>query len=66
MVSFLSGVLRDEKGNDPKPAVVEAIFDRIQFTEDCEKAALAHLCQSIEDCKFTKLGARILYFPGVK
>jgi len=66
MLSFLSGVLRDEGGYDFKRAVVEAIFDMIQFIGDCKEAALAHLCEFIEDCEFTKLSVRILHLLGVE
>lgn len=82
MLSFLSGVLRDEGGYDFKHAVVEAIFDMIKFIKDCREAgtsaggnvmlrtlirvALAHLCEFIEDCEFTKLSVRILHLLGVE
>lgn len=64
MLAFLSGVLRDEGGYDFKRAVVEAIFDMIRFISDCKEAALAHLCEFIEDCEFTKLSVRILHVLG--
>jgi coatomer protein complex subunit gamma len=38
MLSFLSGVLRDEGGYDFKHAVVEAIFDMVKFIKDCREA----------------------------
>jgi coatomer subunit gamma len=38
MLSFLSGVLRDEGGYDFKRAVIEAIFDMIKFIADCKEA----------------------------
>ncbi|PWN89809.1 putative coatomer gamma-2 subunit [Acaromyces ingoldii] len=66
MLGFLSGVLRDEGGYEFKRAVVEAIFDMIQFIGDCKEAALAHLCEFIEDCEFTKLSVRILHLLGVE
>ena len=37
MLSFLSGVLRDEGGYDFKRAVVEAIFDMIKYISDCKE-----------------------------
>ncbi|CAO1633971.1 unnamed protein product [Parajaminaea phylloscopi] len=64
MLAFLSGVLRDEGGYEFKRAVVEAIFDMIRFIADCKEAALAHLCEFIEDCEFTKLSVRILHVLG--
>lgn len=38
MLTFLSGVLRDEGGYDFKRAVVEAIFDMIKFIGDSKEA----------------------------
>ncbi|KAJ3473723.1 hypothetical protein NLI96_g12856 [Meripilus lineatus] len=66
MLSFLSGVLRDEGGYDFKRAVVEAIFDMIHFIGDCKEQALSHLCEFIEDCEFTKLSVRILHLLGLE
>ena len=66
MLSFLSGVLRDEGGYDFKRAVVEAIFDMIKFISECKDKALIHLCEFIEDCEFTKLSVRILHLLGVE
>ncbi|KAF5392451.1 hypothetical protein D9757_002281 [Collybiopsis confluens] len=66
MLSFLSGVLRDEGGYDFKRAVVEAMFDMIKFIKDSKEQALAHLCEFIEDCEFTKLSVRILHLLGME
>ncbi|KAE9409206.1 coatomer subunit gamma [Gymnopus androsaceus JB14] len=66
MLTFLSGVLRDEGGYDFKRAVVEAMFDMIKFIQDCKEQALAHLCEFIEDCEFTKLSVRILHLLGME
>ncbi|GAA5823565.1 hypothetical protein JCM11251_000682 [Rhodosporidiobolus azoricus] len=66
MLNFLSGVLRDEGGYDFKRAVVEAIFDMIKFISDSKEAALAQLCEFIEDCEFTKLSVRILHLIGIE
>lgn len=66
MLTFLSGVLRDEGGYDFKRAVVEAIFDMIKFISDSKESALAQLCEFIEDCEFTKLSVRILHLLGVE
>jgi hypothetical protein len=38
MLTFLSGILRDEGGYDFKKAVVEAIFDMIRFISDSKEA----------------------------
>ncbi|KAK4555363.1 coatomer subunit gamma [Recurvomyces mirabilis] len=66
MLSFLSGILRDEGGFDFKRAVVESIFDLIKFVPESKEEALAHLCEFIEDCEFTKLAVRILHLLGME
>ncbi|ROW16462.1 hypothetical protein VPNG_02695 [Cytospora leucostoma] len=66
MLQFLSGILRDEGGYDFKRAVVESMFDLIKFVPDSKEEALAHLCEFIEDCEFTKLAVRILHLLGVE
>ncbi|GAB5592979.1 coatomer subunit gamma [Umbelopsis nana] len=66
MLTFLSGILRDEGGYDFKRAVVEAIFDLVKYITDSRDTALAHLCEFIEDCEFTKLSVRILHVLGVE
>ncbi|CAD6891270.1 unnamed protein product [Tilletia laevis] len=66
MLGFLSSVLRDEGGYEFKRAVVEAIFDMVRFIGECKEAALAHLCEFIEDCEFTKISVRILHLLGVE
>ncbi|KAI0931383.1 hypothetical protein AcW1_001205 [Taiwanofungus camphoratus] len=66
MLSFLSGVLRDEGGYEFKRAVVEAMFDMIKFIGECKEQALSHLCEFIEDCEFTKLSVRILHLLGAE
>lgn len=64
MLSFLADVLRDEGGYEFKRAVVEAIFDMVRTAGSSKEAALAHLCEFIEDCEFTKLSVRILHLLG--
>ncbi|KAI9222398.1 adaptin N terminal region-domain-containing protein [Blastocladiella britannica] len=66
MLTFLSGVLRDEGGYEYKKAVVEAMFDLVQRMPECLESALAHLCEFIEDCEFTKLAVRVLHFIGTE
>lgn len=66
MLTFLSGILRDEGGYDFKRAVVESMFDLIKFVPDSKEEALAHLCEFIEDCEFTKLAVRILHLIGLE
>lgn len=83
MLTFLSGILRDEGGYEFKRSVVESMFDLIKFVpgskEDGKSCAdneikgrpltiiaLAHLCEFIEDCEFTKLSVRILHLLGVE
>lgn len=66
MLAFLSSVLRDEGGYDFKRAVVEAMFDMVKYVGECKDQALAHLCEFIEDCEFTKLSVRILHLLGME
>lgn len=66
MLAFLSGILRDEGGYEFKRAVVESMFDLIKFVPDSKEDALAHLCEFIEDCEFTKLAVRILHLLGIE
>ncbi|KAL2757756.1 hypothetical protein ACRALDRAFT_1047744 [Sodiomyces alcalophilus JCM 7366] len=66
MLAFLSSILRDEGGYEFKRAVVESMFDLIKFVPDSKEDALAHLCEFIEDCEFTKLAVRILHLLGVE
>ncbi|CAL5872691.1 uncharacterized protein PFLUO_LOCUS6958 [Penicillium psychrofluorescens] len=66
MLTFLSGILRDEGGYEFKRTVVESMFDLIKFVPDSKEEALAHLCEFIEDCEFTKLSVRTLHLLGVE
>lgn len=81
MLTFLSGILRDEGGYEFKKSVVESMFDLIKFVPGSKEdgmlllpiqrpqlifIALAHLCEFIEDCEFTKLAVRILHLLGVE
>jgi coatomer subunit gamma len=66
ILSFLSSTLRDEGNYDFKRAVVEAIFDMIRFIPESVEVALAHLCEFIEDCEYTKLSVRILHLLGIQ
>lgn len=66
MLSFLSGVLRDEGGYEFKKSVVEAIFNMVRFIPDSKEAALSYLCEFIEDCEFTKLSVRVLHMLGTE
>ncbi|KAJ6264068.1 hypothetical protein Dda_0209 [Drechslerella dactyloides] len=64
MLAFLSGILRDEGGYEFKRSVVESMFDLIKFVPESKEEALAHLCEFIEDCEFTKLAVRVLHLLG--
>ncbi|KMU88125.1 coatomer subunit gamma-2 [Coccidioides immitis H538.4] len=66
MLTFLSGILRDEGGYEFKRSVVESMFDLIKFVPGSKEDALAHLCEFIEDCEFTKLAVRILHLLGIE
>ncbi|CRG85762.1 putative coatomer subunit gamma [Talaromyces islandicus] len=66
MLTFLSGILRDEGGYEFKRSVVESMFDLIKFVPGSKEDALSHLCEFIEDCEFTKLSVRILHLLGTE
>lgn len=66
MLAFLSGILRDEGGYEFKRSVTESMFDLIKFVPESKEEALAHLCEFIEDCEFTKLAVRILHLLGME
>lgn len=66
MLQFLSSILRDEGGFEFKRSVVESMFDLIKFVPESKEDALAHLCEFIEDCEFTKLAVRILHLLGME
>ena len=66
MLTFLSGILRDEGGYEFKRAVVESMFDLIKFVPGSKEETLGHLCEFIEDCEFTKLAVRILHLLGME
>ncbi|KAL4991058.1 adaptin N terminal region-domain-containing protein [Aspergillus falconensis] len=66
MLAFLSGILRDEGGYEFKRSVVESMFDLIKFVPESKEDALAHLCEFIEDCEFTKLSVRVLHLLGIE
>ncbi|KAI9677810.1 MAG: coatomer subunit gamma [Bathelium mastoideum] len=72
MLAFLSGILRDEGGYEFKRSVVESMFDLIKFVPESKEdgklgcTTLAHLCEFIEDCEFTKLAVRILHLLGME
>ncbi|KAK5015442.1 coatomer subunit gamma, partial [Cryomyces antarcticus] len=53
-------------GYEFKRSVVESIFDLIKFVPESKEDALAHLCEFIEDCEFTKLAVRILHLLGME
>eukprot|EP00300_Choanocystis_sp_HF-7_P003619 c12756_g1_i2.p1 GENE.c12756_g1_i2~~c12756_g1_i2.p1 ORF type:complete len:906 (-),score=241.60 c12756_g1_i2:27-2744(-) len=63
-MGFLSGVLREEGGYDYKRIIVDTICDIIQQIPEGKEAGLAHLCEFIEDCEFTKLNVKVLNLLG--
>ena len=64
MMTFLSGVLRDEGGYEYKKVVVDTIVDIISHVPEAKETALEHLCEFIEDCEFTTLLVSILHMLG--
>lgn len=64
MINFFAGTLRDDGSLALKTAVVNAMFEMIDFIPDCKRKALDTLCDYIEDCEFPSLTVRILHVLG--
>ncbi|PVU93856.1 hypothetical protein BB561_002987 [Smittium simulii] len=65
-LSFLSGALRNEGGFEFKQSIVNSIFGLVKSVKECRESALAHLCEFIEDCEFSRLSVQILHFLGTE
>lgn len=64
LMSFLSGMLRDEGGLEYKASIADTIIIIIEENPDAKEIGLAHLCEFIEDCEHTLLAVRILHLLG--
>eukprot|EP00039_Didymoeca_costata_P018561 m.333994 g.333994 ORF g.333994 m.333994 type:complete len:867 (-) comp17263_c0_seq1:57-2657(-) len=64
MMTFLSGVLRDEGGFEYKKVVVDTIVGIIHNVVEAKESGLEHLCEFIEDCEYTSLLVNILHILG--
>nr|UYR00236.1 coatomer subunit gamma [Plectrocnemia conspersa] len=64
LMSFLSGMLRDEGGLEYKASIADTIITIIEENSDAKETGLAHLCEFIEDCEHTSLAVRILHLLG--
>lgn len=64
MMSFLSGMLREEGGYEYKKSIVDTIINIIDDNPEAKEPGLSHLCEFIEDCEHTGLAVRILYLLG--
>lgn len=64
LMSFLSGMLRDEGGLEYKASIVDTIITIIEENSEAKETGLAHLCEFIEDCEHTSLAVRILHLLG--
>eukprot|EP00163_Fabomonas_tropica_P029787 TRINITY_DN6527_c0_g1_i1.p1 TRINITY_DN6527_c0_g1~~TRINITY_DN6527_c0_g1_i1.p1 ORF type:complete len:889 (-),score=290.72 TRINITY_DN6527_c0_g1_i1:395-3061(-) len=64
LMTFLSGVLRDEGGLTYKQAIVETIITIVNDIPEAREPGLQNLCEFIEDCEFTNLSCRVLHFVG--
>ena len=64
MMSFLSGMLREEGGYDYKKSIVDTLINIIDDNPEAKEPGLSHLCEFIEDCEHTGLAVRILYLLG--
>ena len=65
MLSFLSGVLRDEGGYEFKHAVVEAIFDMIKFIKDCREAGAIYR-YSVVPCSHCSFSSPLRIHRGLR
>merc|ERR1719271_1644494 len=66
LMTFLSNLLREEGGFPYKRAIVDTILIIIAKVPEAKEAGLGHLCEFIEDCKFTLLSTQILYLLGLE
>lgn len=64
LMSFLSGMLRDEGGLEYKASIADTIIAIVEDNPDAKEAGLTHLCEFIEDCEHTSLAVRILHLLG--
>ena len=64
LMTFLSGMLREEGGFEYKRAIVDTIINIIGDDEEAKEAGLNHLCEFIEDCEHVGLAVRILSLLG--
>ena len=64
LLNFLAKSLRDEGQLAYKTKVVETIFSIIKEIQNTKEEGLIHLCEFIEDCEYTDLSCRIIYFIG--
>jgi coatomer protein complex subunit gamma len=66
LMTFLSGMLRDEGGLMYKTCITDTIISLIEEYPEAKEAGLAHLCEFIEDCEHTCLAVRILHLLGIE
>lgn len=64
LMSFLSGMLREEGGLEYKTSIVDTIITIIEENTESKESGLSHLCEFIEDCEHTSLAVRILHLLG--
>ncbi|KAG0615004.1 hypothetical protein M758_5G007500 [Ceratodon purpureus] len=64
LMNFLSYNLREKGGFEYKNAIVDSILILIREIPDAKESGLAHLCEFIEECKFTYLSSQILHLLG--
>ena len=64
LIGFLSNFLREEGGYQFKKAIVDGIVFLTESIPSTKESGLLHLCEFIEDCKFTALSTAILHLIG--
>eukprot|EP01105_Mastigella_eilhardi_P005847 TRINITY_DN17549_c0_g1_i1.p1 TRINITY_DN17549_c0_g1~~TRINITY_DN17549_c0_g1_i1.p1 ORF type:complete len:915 (-),score=287.02 TRINITY_DN17549_c0_g1_i1:59-2746(-) len=62
VMTFLSGMLREEGCFEFKQAIVNSLIGIIEKVPEAKETGLTQLCEFIEDCEYTTLATRVLYF----
>lgn len=64
LLGFLATLLREEGGFEFKKVVVDSLIDLMEALPSTKESCLFHLAEFIEDCEFTKLSTKVLYYLG--
>lgn len=64
LLNFLSTLLREEGGFEFKKVVVDSLISLMETMPETKESCLFHLCEFIEDCEFSQLSTKVLFFLG--